>query len=88
MKNDIKKLVTITAVVSFVLGWVFVGIGFFTPPRGEVSDSALWILGQALLYCASALGISGYVHSEISTMRARLDSAPVMAKTLADNGEY
>lgn len=69
-KEHTNKLIGVTAMVSFVLGWVLVIINFFLPPRGEVSDSTLWILGQALLYCASALGIAGYVNKEITSMRA------------------
>ena len=55
-----NRLGVITSCISFVLGWLLVIIGFFTAPVGEVSNSVLWILGQALLYCGSFIGIADY----------------------------
>lgn len=81
MKDKTAALVYITAIFAFVLGWALVMIGFFLPPMGEVSDSALWILGQSLLYTAAALGIGGYVHSEVSGLRR-------MVENRESNGEY
>lgn len=60
------KAIFLTAILSFFFGWTLTFIGFFTTPRGEVSDSVLWILGQALIYCGGALGITNYVGSKIS----------------------
>lgn len=68
---DIKqKTAYITAIVAFVLGWFLVIAGFYKPPEGEVSDSVLWILGQALIYTASVLGVTMYFNSQMVKFRA------------------
>ncbi len=46
-------------------GMIFTGIGFFVKPLGEVSDSVLWILGQALIYAGSIFGIATYTKGVI-----------------------
>ena len=46
-------------------GMLFTGIGFFVEPLGEVSDSVLWILGQALIYAGSIFGIATYTKGVI-----------------------
>lgn len=81
-KSKTTALVYYTAIIAFVMGWFFVGVGFFLPPMGEVSDSALWILGQSLLYTAAALGIGGYVHNEVGTLRRMVE------KRERDGGDY
>ena len=40
---------------------------------GEVSDSILWILGQALLYAASVFGVSAYFRSETVQLKRDMD---------------
>lgn len=70
-KMDIKqKTAYITAIVAFVLGWFLVIAGFYMPPEGEVSDSVLWVLGQALIYTASVLGVTMYFNSQMVKFRA------------------
>lgn len=70
-KMDLKqKTAYATAIVAFVLGWVLVIWGFFMPPKGEVADSVLWILGQSLIYTASVLGVTMYFNSEMVKLRA------------------
>ena len=68
---DIKqKTAYVTAIVAFVLGWFLVIAGFYMPPEGEVSDSVLWILGQALIYTASVLGVTMYFNSQMVKFKA------------------
>ena len=68
---DIKQKFAIgTAVVAFVVGWGLTIAGFIIPPEGEVSDSVLWILGQALIYTASVLGIGMYFKNQMVKFRA------------------
>lgn len=68
---DLKqKTAYITAVVAFVIGWFLVIAGFYMPPEGEVSDSVLWVLGQALIYTASVLGVTMYFNSQMVKFRA------------------
>ena len=68
---DLKqKTAYITAIVAFVIGWFLVIAGFYMPPEGEVSYSVLWILGQALIYTASVLGVTMYFNSQMVKFRA------------------
>ena len=70
-RMDIKqKTAYVTAIVAFVLGWFLVIAGFYMTPEGEVSDSVLWILGQALIYTASVLGVTMYFNSQMVKFRA------------------
>ena len=68
---DIKqKFAIVTAVLAFVVGWGLTIAGFIIPPQGEVADSVLWILGQALVYTASVLGIGMYFNNQMVKFRA------------------
>lgn len=70
-KMDIKQKFAIgTAVVAFVVGWGLTVAGFIIDPRGQVHDSVLWILGQALIYTASVLGIGMYFNNQLAKFRA------------------
>jgi len=70
-KLDIKTKFAIgSAVVAFLAGWGLTVAGFMLPPKGEVHDSVLWILGQALIYTASVFGIGMYINSEMTKLRA------------------
>ena len=67
---DVKtKFAIVTAVVAFVVGWGLTIAGFIIPPQGEVADSVLWILGQALIYTASVLGIGMYFNNQMVKFR-------------------
>ena len=70
-KLDIKTKFAIgTAGIAFVVGWGLTIAGFIIPPKGEVHDSVLWILGQALVYTASVLGIGMYFNNQMAKFRA------------------
>ena len=60
----------ITAIVAFVAGWGMTIAGFIVPPTGEISDSVLWVLGQALIYAASVFGVGMYFHNQMEQVRA------------------
>ena len=64
-----EKIAIITAVVAFVLGWALTIAGFIVPPIGDISNSVLWVLGQALIYAASVFGITSYFKSESVQMK-------------------
>lgn len=69
-KLDIKtKFAIVSAVVAFLIGWGLTVAGFLIPPKGEVHDSVLWILGQALVYAASVFGVGMYISSEMTKLR-------------------
>lgn len=67
--NIKEKLAIITAIAAFVIGWGLTIAGFIVPPTGDVHDSVLFILGQALVYSASVFGITSYFTSESKRMR-------------------
>lgn len=74
--NDLNikdRLAILSAIIAFILGWCMSIAGFWIPPIGEVADSILWILGQALLYAASVFGVSAYFRSETVQLKRDMD---------------
>lgn len=71
--NIKEKIAIMTAVAAFVLGWILSILGFYEEPKGDVSNSVLWILGQALLYAASVFGVSSYFSAEAVAMKADIN---------------
>lgn len=63
------KIAIVTAVVAFIIGWGLSIAGFVVPPLGEIANSVLFVLGQALVYAASVFGIAGYFSSETAKLR-------------------
>ena len=63
------KIAIVTAVAAFIIGWGLSIAAFCVPPVGEIANSVLFILGQALVYAASVFGITGYFQSETNRMR-------------------
>lgn len=63
------RLSYIFAIGAFVAGWTFCAVGFWTEPVGTVSDSVLWILGQALLFVGAIIGIGQYYSQELSNFK-------------------
>jgi hypothetical protein len=61
-----KNIQTITAVVLIATGIVMSFIGFWTPPKGEISDSVLWYFAQTLIYAGSVFGLKVYVDRRIN----------------------
>ena len=71
---DIKtKIAFVTALVAFIIGWGLTIAGFIVPPVGIVSDSVLWILGQALVYAASVFGVGMYTTGEVKKMKITMN---------------
>lgn len=50
-----------SAVGMLLFGCVLTACGFFTEPVGQVHNSVLYILGQALVYAGSVFGLKNYV---------------------------
>lgn len=66
---DIKtKVAYITAIIAFIIGWGLTISGFIIG-AGVISDSVLWVLGQALIYAASVFGVGMYVGNEVIGMK-------------------
>ena len=61
-----KNMQTITAVVLIATGILMSFIGFWTPPKGEISDSVLWYFAQTLIYAGSVFGLKVYVDRRIN----------------------
>ena len=68
------KAAIITAFIAFAIGWGLTIAGFVVAPVGEVADSVLWILGQALIYAASVFGITSYFTSETKRMKKDMEN--------------
>lgn len=69
VKERRDKAAYITAIVAFVAGWGMTIAGFIVPPTGEISDSVLWVLGQALIYAASVFGVGMYFHNQMEQLK-------------------
>ena len=78
-----EKAAIITAFIAFILGWGLTVAGFIVPPIGEVADSILWILGQALIYAASVFGLTSYFTSE--TMKMKQDIRDYVEKRIKED---
>lgn len=64
-KETRGNIAVISAIAMLAFGMTLTAIGFFVAPLGEVSDSVLWILGQALIYAGSIFGIATYTKGVI-----------------------
>ncbi|MBO7732914.1 MAG: hypothetical protein J6S67_10185 [Methanobrevibacter sp.] len=72
--NIKERLAIISAISAFILGWIMSIAGFWIPPVGEVADSILWILGQALIYAASVFGVTSYFSAETLQMKKDINA--------------
>ena len=72
-EQDVRtKIAYVTALIAFVIGWGLTIAGFCVPPLGAVSDSVLWILGQALVYAASVFGVGMYTVGSVKGMKREI----------------
>lgn len=70
---DVKtKLAYSTAILAFLLGWGLTITAFFIG-QGEIHDSVLWVLGQALVYAASVFGIGMYTTNAVRGMKREIE---------------
>lgn len=68
-----QKVAMLSGIVAFILGWSLTITGFIVPPLGEIADSVLWVLGQALIYTGSVLGLTQYFSAESVKLRHDVD---------------
>ena len=71
-KNTKEIISYIFALIAFIFG---IGIsiwGFATEPKGEVHNSVLWMLGQALTFTAAIIGVSFHIKNEIAIAKEEL----------------
>ena len=64
-----QKAAYITAIISFLAGWGLTIAGFVLPPKGEVSNSVLAVLGEAMVYAASVFGVTLYFQNQMAKFR-------------------
>lgn len=68
------KVAYATALASFVLGWVLIGIAFGVKPLGQVDASVISVFGMALVYTASILGVSLYWSGKFNDFSQRVQN--------------
>ena len=86
-KERKSTIAVISACVMLVFGILLTTIGFFVSPLGEVSDSVLWILGQALIYAGSIFGIATYTKGVIREQVSDLEQRYKEKKGASDETE-
>ena len=64
-----QKAAYITAIAAFIIGWGLTIWGFILPPRGDVSDGTLYLLGEAMVYAASVFGVTLYFQNQMAKLR-------------------
>lgn len=72
MKNNAIKQPTAQTLSAFVMLLSGVGLNiasFFAPPLGELSDSVMTYMGEALIYAASVFGMTAYVKYKINDLQ-------------------
>lgn len=75
-----EKSAIVSAYIAFLFGWGLTIAGFIVEPLGEVADSILWILGQALIYTASVFGLASYFTSETRQMKRDMNDMMLRIK--------
>lgn len=85
-KETRGNIAVYSAVAMLAFGMILTGIGFFVEPLGEVSDSVLWILGQALIYAGSIFGIATYTKGVIIKQVGELEERYRKKKENEENG--
>lgn len=64
-----ERISYVFATICFFLGWLITFIGFLLPPMGQVHETILWILGQALLFTGAVIGIGQYYNSQVTLFK-------------------
>ena len=68
------KVAYATALASFVLGWVLIGVAFVVAPLGQLDASVISVFGMALVYTASILGVSLYWSGKFNDFSQRVQN--------------
>lgn len=64
---------TLSAFMMLVAGIALNFCSFFTPPQGELADSVVAFMGEALIYAASVFGLTAYVDARLKNFRNEKD---------------
>lgn len=68
--KDRKEKGAIGAMMMLVSGIVLSVAGFVVDPVGEISDSVLWYVAQALIYAGSVFGVTVYIDRQLVGRKA------------------
>lgn len=63
MKTDVYSRLSALAMLGSGVGLSVAG--FVQPPVGEISDSVLWYVAQALIYAGSVFGVTVYIDRRV-----------------------
>ena len=69
MKEKSDKGV-VGALMMFMSGIALSVAGFVVDPVGEISDSVLWYVSQALIYAGSVFGVTVYIDRQLVGRKA------------------
>lgn len=88
MTKESKDNIAVTsAIVMLCFGMALTAVGFFVSPVGEVHDSILWILGQALLYAGAIFGVAYYTKGVIDKQVKDLENRYLKDKEQEQDNE-
>ena len=68
MKEKSDKGV-VGALMMLMSGIALSVAGFVVDPVGEISDSVLWYVSQALIYAGSVFGVTVYIDRQLTRWR-------------------
>lgn len=86
-KENKDNIAVTSAIVMLCFGMALTAIGFFVSPVGEVHDSILWILGQALLYAGAIFGVAYYTKGVIDKQVKDLENRYLKDKEQEQDNE-
>ena len=69
MKEESDKGV-VGALMMLMSGIALSVAGFVVDPVGEISDSVLWYVSQALIYAGSVFGVTVYIDRQLVGRKA------------------
>ena len=67
MKDNNEKG-AVGALLMLVSGIALSVAGFVVDPVGEISDSVLWYVSQALIYAGSVFGVTVYIDRRVNKL--------------------
>ncbi len=67
MKTDLYSRLSALLMLGSGIGLSVAG--FVAPPLGEISDSVLWYVAQALIYAGSVFGVTVYIDRRLMEMK-------------------
>lgn len=78
-----SKSSTLSAFIMLLSGIALSIASFCTPPEGDISDSVMRFMGEALIYAASVFGLTSYVHYKIKDWEQNISNAPTQKQRTA-----